>query len=445
MGHALFRGWRGIAAATGAATAAAAAIGLALPALVAAGQAPAAAGQRPAAVAKATAAAVQAAAAASQPPAAASQPPAASGQAPAATGRVLAAGQTGSRADVPWRNVGPGWSLVLYSATQGGEGIKPVAGPATLYLVDPQGGRYRLFIWSAHSAQASWHLQAWSGDIGRALFVPENSPYGGQPQRVFQVQLRTGATTSFLLPPAVWVIGYTRPDGLNILAERSGNFAPTARETLMRFSLTGKLLKTLASVGRMDATAYQPGGRTLAAGSAGGLELISNAGGVIRMLPVRGASNGCSAVRWWSAGTILASCMVANQPGPRMWLVPAGGARPTPLTPARTGGFDLGDFDAWQLSSGLYVNGYGPCGTLVIGRQPAYGAEQMVNVPGSASSLIVNATRSRLQIERINDCSPGVSLVWFNPATRSITVAIGVRHNQHGVVGVVPYFVAGKF
>jgi hypothetical protein len=68
----------------------------------------------------------------------------------------------------------------------------------------------------------------------------------------------------------------------------------------------------------------------------------------------------------------------------------------------------------------------------------------MISVPGSASSLIVTATRSRLMVERINGCSPGTSLVWFNPATRALTVAIPVGHNQHGVVGAVPYFVTGK-
>jgi hypothetical protein len=40
---------------------------------------------------------------------------------------------------------------------------------------------------------------------------------------------------------------------------------------------------------------------------------------------------------------------------------------------------------------------------------------------------------------------PGVSLVWFNPATRAMTVAIKVGHNQFGVTAVVPYFVTGKF
>ena len=128
-----------------------------------------------------------------------------------------------------------------------------------------------------------------------------------------------------------------------------------------------------------------------------------------------------------------------------MWLVPSSGARPSALTPVRTGGFDLGDFNAWQLSSGLYVDGYGACGSLVIGRQPAHGKEQPVNVPNSGSSLTVNATKSALLVERINGCMPGISLVWFNPATRKMTVAIPVSHHQHGVTAVVPYFIAGKF
>jgi hypothetical protein len=82
---------------------------------------------------------------------------------------------------------------------------------------------------------------------------------------------------------------------------------------------------------------------------------------------------------------------------------------------------------------------------VVIGRQPAHGNEQVVNVPGSGSSLIVNATSSTLMVERINGCQPEISLVWFNPATQAMTVAIPDGHNQHGVTGVVPYFIAGKF
>ncbi|HYK27022.1 MAG TPA: hypothetical protein VEV61_03560 [Streptosporangiaceae bacterium] len=376
---------------------------------------------------------------------------------PATVSRVLGPGQVGLRAAVPWRRVGPGWSLALYSAGHGVGVIKPKDGPSTVYLVDPSGGRYRIITWPAHSAQTLWYLVAWSGDGRRAMFVPAIELYGPREQ-VFQLQLRTGKVTSFRLPKNVLAVGYTRPDGLNILAERGANIGPTARGTLMRFSLTGHLLKTLATVrgdriqipgeegAHLGEAAYQPAGAELAVGGTNGIVLVGNAGGVIKRLPVPGVNQGCAAVRWWTAQTVLASCSTSTDPGPRLWLVPANGSQPEALTPARTGQtFDIGDFNAWQLSSGRYVNGYGACGTLVIGKQPTHGPEQMVNVPGSVSSLVVNATRTRLQIERINECSPGVSLVWFNPVTRAMTVAIPLGRNQDGVVAVVPYFVTGKF
>jgi len=369
------------------------------------------------------------------PAMAASAPPAA---------RILSGGQVAGRSAVPWRKVGAGWALAKYSASQGGLGVRPKAGPSTLYLVDPQGGRYKLFTWSAKSPLTISNLVAWSGDVSRALFVAQAANPGDR-EYVEQLQLRTGRVTRFTLPARVNAVGYTRPDGLNIVASRE---AANDAVTVQRYSLTGKLQKDLAKVKTLTGSnvAYNSDGTELAMGTANGLDLISNAGGVIRKLPVPKTTWGCTAVRWWSTRTILASCSVGmNDPGPRMWLVPASGAKPTPLTPVRSGGFDFGDFNAWQLSSGMYVNGYGGCGTLVIGRQPAHGKEQQVNVPGSASSLIVNATRSRLMVERINGCMPGISLVWFNPATRKMTVAIPVSGHRQGVIAVIPYFIAGKF
>ena len=112
---------------------------------------------------------------------------------------------------------------------------------------------------------------------------------------------------------------------------------------------------------------------------------------------------------------------------------------------APEGHLDAGDFNAWQLPSGLYVDGVGACGTLVIGRQPAHGAEQMVRVPDAPSSLIITATRTRLLVERLNGCNPGASLVWLNPATHKLTVAVPVSGQQWGVTSVVPFFVTGKF
>jgi hypothetical protein len=361
------------------------------------------------------------------------------------------AAQTASA--VPWSKVGPGWALAAYSASQEGEGVKFKAGPVTLYLVSPQGGRYKLFTWSARSPQAGWYMLGWSGDTTRALF--SSSLFATGRERIYQLQLRTGKITNFRLPSHVLAVGYTRPDGLNILAEKWAPGNGNSPTTLQRYSLTGSLQKDLATVKGLDLLAgitaippapYNSAGTRLAAGTTNGLVLISNAGGVIRKLPVPGVKFGCDAVRWWSTSTILATCSVANEPGPRMWLIPASGAKPTALTPVRTGSrFDFGDFDAWQLSSGLYVDGFGACGTLVIGRQPAHGNEQQVNVPGAGSPLIVNATSSKLMVERINPCSAGTSLVWFNPARKALKVAIPLGKHQEGVTAVVPYFIAGKY
>jgi hypothetical protein len=347
----------------------------------------------------------------------------------------LGAGQIGTRTEIPWHSIGPGWALAVFSASSVGEGVPAKAGPSTLYLVDPAGGRYAVATWSAQSAQKQWTLEAWSGDASRALFIS-----GITRETVHQFQLRTGKWTTFRLPRNVSVDGYTRPDGLNILAIRILSYRSPAKASLVRYSLTGVLERKLVTGEGLGSVAYQPAGAELAVGNLKGLELISNAGGVIRSLPVPGTKNGCNAVRWWSAGTILAACES------RLWLVPASGAKPTALTPVRKGStFDLGDFDAWKLSSGLYLDAYGACGTLNIGYQPAHGPERQVTVPGSDSSLIMTATSDQLMVLRIGPCESHNSLVWFNPATKAMKVAIPVSGHQAGVIYVQPYFVTGKF
>jgi hypothetical protein len=347
----------------------------------------------------------------------------------------LGVGQVGTRAEIPWRSIGPGWALAVFSASSGGEGLPAKAGPSTLYLVDPAGGRYTVATWPAESAQKEWTLEAWSGDASRALFIS-----GVTRETVHQFQLRTGEWTTFRLPKNVSVVGYTRPDGLNILAIRSLSDIAPAKASLVRYSLTGGLQRKLATVTGLGGVAYQPAGAELAAGNLKGLELIGNAGGVIRSLPVPGTKYGCNAVRWWSPGTILADCQS------RMWLVPASGAKPTALTPVRKGStFDFGDFDAWKLSSGLYLDAYGACGTLNIGYQPAHGPERQVMVPGSDSSLIITATSHELMVLRIGPCESHNSLVWFNPVTKAMKVVVPVTGHQAGVIYIVPYFVTGKF
>jgi hypothetical protein len=338
------------------------------------------------------------------------------------SGTVLGAGRVGPRSAVPWRRVGPGWVLAEYWNGRYADAGKPTAAPASVYLVDPAGGRYQLYRTAATKSPPV--LVDWSGDKTRALL--ETATAGG----LEQVTLATGRVSRQLrLAGQASIIGYTRPSGLNLLGWRQVG----SRIQLARYSLTGALTKILATGASAGAAVYSDSGTTLAIGADRGLQLVSNSGGVIRTLPVAGTA--CTPSRWWNSGTILASCVGANA-APRLWLVPASGGRPRALTPqrgARSG--DLGDIAAWRLPAGLYLQGLGPCGTVQIFRQHANGSVTLVTVPNtSGNNRVLTAYGSQLLVQAPTGCSPTAALLWFNPSTRHVHTLF-----NSGVLGAVPY------
>jgi hypothetical protein len=349
------------------------------------------------------------------------------GRAAGATGAraELAAGQTGARSAVPWNRVGPGW--VLAESWFGRSAPHPKAAPARIYLIDPAGGRY--LVERITPTPNPPVLADWSGDKTRALLRT------GDPRLMWQLTLATGQISQFLMPRGVTVVGYTRPDGLNLLGVRA---ASSTRTALLRYNLTGQLQKRLGTVLDTGNPIYAPSGQVLAAAAAGGLELVSNAGGVARRLPVRGVgAGGCGPARWWNATTVLAVC-AGSKPAfrPRLWLVPASGRRARALTPSRgVHSRDLGDLDAWRLPSGLYLQSEGPCGTLVINRQARNGSVRQVTVPFPGDNdIIQGAYRDQLLVTVPDGCRAGSSLMWFNPATRHLNVLF-----RSGVISEAPY------
>jgi len=333
------------------------------------------------------------------------------------------------QARVPWAKVGSGWELAQYT-----NGTPASHEPTTLYLVGPSGARYPLYTWRA-SASFTPVLIAWSGDKTRALF------YDGPGGQTAQLDLLTGTLSRFRLAGQAEPVGYTLPDGLNILGERvSGQTA-----TLARYSLTGKLVKVLATSKDYSVTGvYSADGTTLAVSGTTGIRLVSNAGGVIRQLPVPGTDPqmGCVPVRWWSAGTVLAQCFGKRYDTARLFLVPASGARPTALTPQRTpSGRDLGDIDGWRLTSGLYLQSLGACGTLELNKQNANGSVTPVSVPGTLnlSTRIVTASGPRLLVDALTGCGDSQSLLWFNPGTKAEQWLFKTPKNAFGVESVVAY------
>jgi hypothetical protein len=333
-------------------------------------------------------------------------------------GAVTGQQSTAPAAAVPWGSVGAGWVLTRYST---GTPSKPE--PTTLYLVSPSGAKYPIDTWKAGATVPS--VIAWAGDKTQALLyvsIPRtNAP---AVTKYSELNLETGKQTALTLAGNANPLGYTLPTGQQILGETAnpaGN--ANAKITLARYTQAGKLVKALITEkGSGISALYSPNGAALALAAPAAVSLLSNAGGTPKKLPVPGVntSSDCSPVRWWNASTILADCEPKNDLDiPQLWLVPASGAKPSALTPVRKSGADLGDIDAWQLSSGLYLQSLGACGSLEINKQASNGSITSVTVPGTNQSpIVVTASSSRLLV-RTGGCFNGGELVWFNPGTRA--------------------------
>jgi hypothetical protein len=366
---------------------------------------------------------------------------------PAGTAEV-GPGPAAPRSAVPWKLVGPGWALAIYNDGT----TNPLAPTTSLYLVDPRGGKYTLRFWPANARYlariplAEWTLQTWSGDRDRALLTTTATPQEPR-QQVYQLDLKTGRGSSLSLAEGSSAIGYTRPRGAGILVQtdRMDTFIIYPRNP---DDLAGPRRIVHLAGGALAGGVYSANGKLLAVPVVPfDLELVRGSGQFVRTLPVPDALN-CEPVRWWTASTILASCDASANDDYRLWLVPASGARPAALTPQRPlSGPDQGDFSAWQLARGLYLNAEGPnCKGQRIARRLGRGDVAIIKVPGYGSAVIVAATASRLLVQLAAPCQGGgSSLAWFNPATRSLAMVLARRDNgKDEVVGVVPYYLQGR-
>lgn len=350
---------------------------------------------------------------------------------------TLGAGQVGTLAQVPWAQIGPGWALAVYTTGNPATG-SDIPGPVTLYMIDPQGGRYQVYQWPATTDP--WNLIDWSGDKTRALlYDPQKSP-----TTLHQLTLATGQITTFTLPVAIsQVQGYTRPDGENILVAQNG---------IVRYSLSGapqaRLIQAVNS-GFLSALS-SANGLTEVVNDGSGLELISNAGGVIRPLPVPGAQQyTCEPTRWWNSADVLVNCTPNGMMTEQLWVVPVSGATPTVLTPARTAsGPDRADRDAWQLPGGLYLEAVGSCASMIIGKQVADGTVQEVAVPGSSGGDVVIATSgSQMLVRGFGWCQGSAqvsTLVLLNPGTGGVQQVLTPQPPSMGVVSAVPFNADGE-
>jgi hypothetical protein len=357
--------------------------------------------------------------------------------------RMVGAGRTASRSAVPWSRVGPGWALVTYT-TATPFASPPKTGATTLYLVDPAGGKYVMYHWPHVPSYGGVGLVAWSGDGRRAMLYVAKGPTSTAEQ-IEQLTLANGTLSRLPLPVSAFPTGYTRPDGLAVLAYRTLVSPPEVQ--LARYSLSGRLEKILFTektngnggfVNISESSPYNPDGTALALTVAqsgittpGHSVLITNGGVLTRRYR---SADSCLVLRWWTASQLL----TANCAAKRLFVTPVGGARPIPLTPASAPPYRYVG-DAWLLAGHVYVQVNGPsCGS---GSLSVMRGGRLANVPVPKvrrGATIVTAGTSELLIQA-EGCMGSSGLLWFNPLDSAEVQVLGQNQGQ-GVTGWVPYY-----
>ena len=376
------------------------------------------------------------------------------------TVQMLAAGRTGPLSAIPWPIVGPGWTLAeISTAAPRANGTASGGGRLTTYLVDPEGGRYQTMT----SGGVPPVLLAWSGNAQNALFeVPPGSAGSGVSYEL--MSLKTGDVSVLPLPAGVTAVGFTRPDGLNILAVSQTDTA----FQLERFNLQGTFQATIGSLprkaGMLGWQAYcggtcgvlsSPDGLFAVWGVTGDqMQLLSNAGGpVIRRLAVPGSGSppSCVPLSWWNADTVLASCSVSGRSAAsRLWLVPTDGSSPTALTTpsgSPSGAGVIGG--AWQGPGAVYVTSTdsaqcstapsGP-GGLAVARVGG-GSLHRIRIGGTTNhhTSVVSAVDGRLLLLAETSCPGTSALLWLNPSTGATQTVLSAPAGQVGVLAAVPF------
>jgi hypothetical protein len=316
-----------------------------------------------------------------------------------------------------------------------------------LYLVDPLGGRYIVTSLPAVGGAVDDELSDWSGDKQRALVTYYLNEGGSL---VVQLGLATGKVLNQLkLGTAQYpwstnlhfsypIVQYTRPAGGALL------LGP-APSTLYRASLDGTrqagFPKQFPVVGQNRGQAlYFPDGDDLVVGATNGMAVLSNNGQFLR--PLRSPTGlWCTPERWWKAGMVLASCLkhektagpLANFDFATLWVVPTSGSPATALaSPPQV----LDDYDAWELTSGVYVQEYSPAciGAYYLAKVQADLSTAEVDVPGPKGTgvNVVGAYKSQVELLTVwSAClpeagaGPPISLFWFDPVTKAVTVLVG--------------------
>ncbi len=273
-----------------------------------------------------------------------------------------------SRSLIPWSDVGTGWHVALYDASD----VDPITdGPVVLYLVSPDGTRYEAASWAPDDRP--WELHDVRPD-GTAAIVVGMDPVSHD--TVWElVNLTSGSkqvvhTAGF--PENTYSRGpevkFTRPTGTNLVVYRSDG----TDEWIERHSTSGTTLATVYTQDRIDGESllslYGQSGVTILVKHHGGIAYIQNDGTLINEVWIP-MDHDCDPVKWWDSDTFLAACRGGPASAPhewyhQLWLLETDGTAGSALTSIPTGSVDVVDFgyvSAYQAGSDTLLQWAGDC------------------------------------------------------------------------------------
>lgn len=322
---------------------------------------------------------------------------------------------------MPWTKVGAGWLLATWS-TSPAVAAGATTPLATLYLVDPQGGRYNL-----GSSPKTGVLTDWSGNGDDALFLVPTTPAatGTISFGAVVVNLRTGTTSQFSVGAEVapGAVQFSKPDGTAVVV---------AGPQVRRFSLAGTLEEayptTVAGAPGSTTTGgafvETPSGTVLGLSASGGIDVVTNAGKPLRFIGPPPGMQPCTIEGLWQATSVLEDC------GEQLWAQPLSGATATHLATASTGPVLIG---AWMVGTRVVAEA-GACGTTWLESADPGGTLSTISVPdvGSGGSVdAVGAHGTQLGVVLRPGCDGGTAeqqdttLGWYDPTTNTLTPLLG--------------------
>lgn len=332
-----------------------------------------------------------------------------------------AAPHVGTRAQVPWQQVGSGWRVAAWVPRHAAEHVKE-----TVFLISPSGVRYAI------TKVAKTFLDAYWSPDGRTMLLMGS-------RRAIKLDLHTGRHTRLPMPggklgPDRFDLGFTR-GGRGLLEEAYRG----SSSRYYRFDLQGHLQQAypprVTRAGRLaDQSALPLSRGRLLVGADHGVVLFGRHGRVVRRLAPH--LTGCTMPSIWRKGVVLARC---NRGA--LWTIPLSGRSVRRITDHYRLGYRL----AWRYSGGRLGLAVSGCGPDYLVRFTAAGRGRAIWPPtpdGARMSIPAYVGHHGDIVDMvIVGCGGGASTFFaYDAVAHTSTALLGPGVNGGSVIWETPWF-----